>query len=242
VQEELAEFDQKFEALSKEMESMDEVLSRKRGVVTFSDIVRAEGYKDILASIGNDLSGKEAEKVEIQTELKQLGAELRAFGDGEAIQKTYTARMKEYLNALNVSVLRDEDYSTQYKVVKTNVLGSDLPRSLLAQYVAFLTTMREHNDFVLCPLVIDSPFQQEQDQANKLAITEFIFLHSKSAPQMLLATVNTESVAREVAEREKANIIELDAKFGLLQADEYRSTLEWLGPLHETMLANAERQ
>jgi hypothetical protein len=45
----------------------------------------------------------------------------------------YQARMKEYLNSLNVSVLDESDYKTLEKQIKNNALGSDLPRSLLAR-------------------------------------------------------------------------------------------------------------
>src|SRR5260221_13112519 len=98
--------------------------------------------------------------------------------------------MKEFLGELNVHVLEASDYKTYSKLIKNNALGSDLPRSLLAQYIAFLHTMDKFNDFVVCPLVIDSPKQQEQDADNERAIFDFIFKRRLKAQQLILGTVS----------------------------------------------------
>ncbi len=226
-----------YDRLSQEMSVLDEVLSRKRGDVTFAEIVKAEGYKDVIESMSLDLERQQERLAKLEIQLKALKKDLRSFGDGAEVRDYYQARMKEYLNALNVRVLEEKDYSTIYKVVKENALGSDLPRALVAQYFAFLAVMRKFNEFVLAPMVVDSPFQQEQDAENRDAITEFIFSHTLPGQQLVLATVDRDGAMGQQLEERDVNVIRLEEQYSLLSKSAFRSTIEWLAPLHEATLA-----
>ena len=132
--------------------------------------------------------------------------------------------MKEFLNQLNVFVLDENDYKTLEKAIKNNALGSDLPRSLLAQYFAFLHTMQKFNEFVMCPMVIDSPKQQEQDKSNVDAIFKFIFKNTLPKQQLVVGTVSLDFLSDDIIP-ENAKRVRLEGKFGLLRPDEYEEVL-----------------
>jgi hypothetical protein len=227
-----------YDALANDMAAIDEVLTRRRGDVTFAEVVKSEGYKDVVRSITQDVDEKEKDKSEIDVRLKEIRKALREFGDGGEIRDYYRAKMKEYLNALNVQVLEERDYSTVYKVIRENALGSDLPRALVAQYFSYLAVMLKFNKFVVAPMVVDSPFQQEQDDTNRDAITEFIFSRLLPNQQLVLATVDTDGAMADRLEARDVNVIRLESQYALLKRNKYESTREWLAPLHEATLSS----
>ncbi|OEJ66811.1 hypothetical protein [Magnetovibrio blakemorei] len=147
--------------------------------------------------------------------------------------------MKEFLNSLNVGVLSEDDYKTLDRQIKNNALGSDLPRALLAQYFAFLSTINEFNTVVFCPMLIDSPFQQEQDPANRKAILDFIVSKKLDNQQMILATVSVDEFS-DNSELENATRHELDNKLSVLTNDQYMSVLTDIEEMHSQTLATPE--
>ena len=114
------------------------------------------------------------------------------------INEFYQARMKEFLSLLRVNVLSTEDYKTIERQIKTNALGSDLPRSLLAQIFALLHTMDKFNKAIVCPMVLDSPLQQEQDPENIAAIFRFIFSKIVAGQQLVLGTLTVKDLPKGI--------------------------------------------
>lgn len=144
--------------------------------------------------------------------------------------------MKFGLNLLNVHVLTEDNYNTPSKLIKINATGSDLPRSLLAQYYSFLHVMNKYNSFVTCPLVIDSPFQQEQDAKNSPAILNFILSNAIENQQLILGTVSVDNIIEDQTILDEVKIIEFKDKYSLLSADLYEDVLADIGTLHEKTL------
>lgn len=136
-----------------------------------------------------------------------------------------------------MQVLTEEDYKTPQTVIKNNALGSDLPRSLLGQYVSYVQTMKKFNDFTICPFVIDSPFQQEQDSTNATAIFNFIFSNALEGQQLILGTVKRDGVVEDKDIPEDCLKILLDEKFSLLTFEDYPDVVSEIEPLHNQTLA-----
>jgi hypothetical protein len=236
VNEELKELDAKYDELFKKMNSIDDIMQVKRESITFAEVVAAEGYKDVLRSIGSDLSALDEQHGALETAILGLKADTKLDTKmKEQIVDFYQQSMKSSLNSLNVHVLEPENYETPYKVIDANALGSDLPRSLLAQYFSFLKTIEKFNKFVLCPLVIDSPLQQDQDKANAGTIFDFIFANTLKDQQLILGTVQLEGLKSSRLPSD-LNVISLEKEFSLLSPDEYHSVLEEVHPLHSLTL------
>jgi hypothetical protein len=144
--------------------------------------------------------------------------------------------MKEFLGNLNVNVLSTEDYKTFDRQIKANALGSDLPRSLLAQHFSYLHTMSRFNQATVCPLVIDSPLQQEQDRHNIGAIFSFIFSRVILGQQLMLGTLHFDEVPKELVPT-NAKRIHLTQELHLLCEDQYADVLNRIGVMHEQTLA-----
>jgi predicted nucleic acid-binding Zn-ribbon protein len=229
--------DSKYKAISAELAPIQELLKRKKENVTFAEFVAAEGMKDIVSSMTTDINALAAREDDLRKSIEGLEEVMKLDSKRKRqINEFYQARMKEFLANLSVNVLSMDDYKTIEKQIKTNALGSDLPRSLLAQHFAFLHTMTQFNPSIACPLVIDSPLQQEQDTGNISAIFSFIFSRVTLGQQLFLGTLHLDDVPKELIPT-AARSIHLSQELHLLEKDQYADVFDRIGKMHEETLA-----
>jgi AAA15 family ATPase/GTPase len=237
VTERLEAAEEEYRLVADKLAPIEEVLQRKRENVTFAEFVSSEGYKDIMSSLSADINGFLAKENELREVLQPLQSELKIDASlRKEINEHYQARMKEFLSDLSVNVLEVSDYKTFDRQIKINALGSDLPRSLLAQCFSFLHTMTKFNSAVACPLVLDSPLQQEQDADNINAIFKLIFSKLLPQQQLILGTLTTAMTPPGLIPA-SAKVIHLTEELHLLQPSLYREVLDKIGKLHHDTLA-----
>jgi hypothetical protein len=236
----LQEVENEYTQVSQQVADVEGILARTKESVTLSEVIASEGMKEMLNSLNADIDLMIDREQVIQNSLTQNANGLKVDASRKKeIVAWYKARMKEFLNALNVGVLSEDDYKNLDSQIKLNALGSDLPRSLLAQYFAFLHTMKEYSSFVLCPMLIDSPFQQEQDPTNSQAILNFMLSRRLQGQQMILATISIDEFSENPAVID-ATTHRLTDKLHLLQQDQYQNVLADIGELHNETLASGD--
>ncbi len=112
-----------------------------------------------------------------------------------------------------------------------------MPLPIIGKIKTVLNSLtRQFNSFVYCPLIIDSPRQQEQDNKNTDAIFEFIFSSVLDEQQLILGTVDYEDAEID----SKINVIELKTKHSLLSSEQYQDVYDEVAPLHKETLAVSE--
>jgi predicted nucleic acid-binding Zn-ribbon protein len=229
--------EEKYREVTAELAPIEDLLKRRREKVTFAEFIAAEGMKEIVGSLSEDINGLAAQEEDIRKSLDSLQGDLKVDSKRKKeINDYYQVRMKEYLASLSVNVLSAGDYKTFDKQIRTNALGSDLPRSLLAQYFAFLQTMAKFNPSIACPLVLDSPLQQEQDKDNIGAIFRFIFSRVLPGQQLILGTLTVDNAPEGVIPA-NAKRIHLTDELHLLQKTQYTDVVNRIGKMHEQTLA-----
>lgn len=235
--EQLRHLDEQYGKFEPRIVEISALLQLRRSEVTFKDIIRSEGQKDVLQTMSSEIMVADKEQTELERITEDLKKDMRPDADlKKRIVEYYRAKMKESLNSLHVHVLAESDYKVPDKPIKTNAMGSDLPRSLLAQHMSLLHTMSEFNKFTVCPLIIDSPLQQEQDRENSRAIFEFIFANSLSDEQVIIGTLEGGDVRSVVKSVGDVTTIDLAGKYSLLVSEEYESVLNEVSPLHDMTL------
>lgn len=86
---------------------------------------------------------------------------------------------------------------------------------MLAFYFAILKTIEKFSTTTICPIVIDSPKQQDQDDENWKRMLEFIRDQRPTDAQMILGLVD------EVGIDMGGDVIELKDERQLLQKDQF---------------------
>lgn len=237
----LQRVEEEYKQVSAQLQEVEAALARTKENVTLSELIASEGMKEMIITLNNDIQEMLIREESLSEQLvgNAKGLKVDSIRKKEIVT-WYKARMKEHLNALNVGVLSEDDYNSLDKQIKNNALGSDLPRALLAQYFAFLSTMDKFNSFVLCPMLIDSPFQQEQDPTNRKAILDFIVSKKLAGQQMILATVSVEEFA-DNTELDDATRHELDNKLSILRKESFRTVLDQIEQMHSETLASSKQ-
>ncbi|MEQ9087093.1 MAG: hypothetical protein RIE23_07860 [Pontimonas sp.] len=236
---ELEQVEAEYRKASEQLKEVEATLARTKENVTLSELIVSEGMKEMISTLNSDIQEMINREEVVNGKIMENAKELKIDSKRKReILIWYKARMKEFLNELNVGVLSEGDYNTLDRQIKYNALGSDLPRALLAQYLAFLNTMNEFNNFIVCPFLIDSPFQQEQDPTNRKAILDFIITSKLDNQQMILATISVDEFP-ENPELQNATRIEFDNKLSLLRSDQYQAVLSDIEVMHRETLASA---
>lgn len=168
-----------------------ELLSRKRGQVTFARLLERAGQKAFSAQLEEQIRELSGELAQIDGRIMEARAAIEASKSVDRKQMVgarYVSLMSDYLRHLSVTSLSEKDYSRLDFVIKET--GSDRPRAVLAYMFAILHLIWESPSSIRCPVVLDSPNQQDQDPENHVRMLEFIRDFRPEDSQLVLFAVD----------------------------------------------------
>jgi uncharacterized Zn finger protein (UPF0148 family) len=221
--EDLASQANKLEAALREADrALDEIqvtLEAKRGDVSLVEVIESRGRR-----IASDLFFGQIEQLEAAiTELLGIIAkvdgrlsDLKDKKRRDSIVDYYSRHILDYLKRLDVTNY-NADAMTKIPA-RVSETGSDLPRALLANFLAILRTIHTHSTSLFAPIVVDSPNQQDQDTINVGSMIDLIVEARPDDAQTVLGTVSLHG--RKISD---GVVIEFTDKLSVLQAAEYES-------------------
>ena len=236
-QEKLHELDAKAQAerngisqLEERITRINHVLGVRKADVSFNDVVVAQGRNEA----GKIIRGRIDDiDVTISRKRREEDAEnetMRAAVSGERtreIKAFFKDRLFEF--AEHLSVRLDTGRPPPITSV-TFGRGSEGPRAIIAYYYAFLHTARRYSSCAFCPIVIDAPNQQGQDDMQR--VMRFIIDKRPPDSQVIVATEDlfglTESDATIVHVGKRAN--------QLLDEDKYDEVSDIVRPYLEHLI------
>lgn len=218
--------------------AMEELLSRKRGVMKLREIVDRAGvskaYETLDEQIRNIRESRAAQELTIQ-ELQQKQKALDDTKRRAEIKRRFNAIYSKFAVGLDVPPsLRERSGDIQRKPKQG---GSGGPRAVLAYYFALSHIAARYSDEVLPPLVLDSPHANAQDEINRPKVTEFIF-RNRVPGQQLIVALEDPPPPSVTLEGEGDKRIDLKKKYGLLQEPEYRHVYQVVEPLVRSAVAH----
>ncbi|MCE5302414.1 MAG: hypothetical protein LLF97_04810 [Planctomycetaceae bacterium] len=240
LQEELREIETRISDQQSRASQLGELLSKlrstldaKQGEVKLVDVIRSEGRKEVRGVLKNDITTLDTHIGEADGEIEKLKAEMATFTDrqhSKRIAESYRSRMRSYLAALAVVGLSEADYKRLDCTIRES--GSDLPRALLAYYFSILQTIRDNSSSTFCPIVIDSPKQQDQDEQNWKRILTFIRNNRPADSQLILGLVD------DLGEDLGGDVVELSDTYHALQNSAFDSVMEEMRPLLDASITD----
>lgn len=202
-------------------------LEAKKDDVTLLDVIESRGRRiasDQFLGQVEELDGKISN---LQNEISKIDRKLAELNDKKRrknIVSFYSRLILAYLNRLDVTNYSADDYT---KIpARIGETGSDLPRALLAYFLAILQTVHEHSTALFAPIVIDSPNQQDQDPKNVGSMIDLIMSSRLEDTQTILGTVSLHG--RKILD---GYVIELTDKLSVLNPGEYDDVLSSMQPL-----------
>jgi Chromosome segregation ATPases len=194
ISDEIKEYDRSFINKKINFEKIQELLNEKKAEIKLVDIIENEGkkrVKEIFITEQNEIYTKIGKA---KSTFDNLEAELKRINkEGETKKQTimsfYRSKLRTFLENLNIDADKTSKNIFERMDSKIKEQGSNLPRALLAYYFSFLHVMNEYSTSTFCPIVIDSPNQQEQDNENLKAIMNFIDKNQPKDSQLILSLV-----------------------------------------------------
>lgn len=205
-----------FGELTSEAQKLQELLSKRHQDVTFNDIVKREGEKEYRHRVIARIDKLDKIIGALDRAIDEASKDMRAAESPERraeILDRYKFLMASYSRRLKADSLDEGDYANIY--FKIRETGSDRPRAVLAYMFAILDLIQNGTNTPNCPIILDSPKQQDQDDANHALMLEFIRDQRPKGSQLILCLVDDNNVDFG------GEVIELTEKLWVLNADDY---------------------
>ncbi|UOY06567.1 AAA family ATPase [Muricauda sp. SCSIO 64092] len=204
---------------------IQEVLNKKQSEIKLMDVIENEGkrkvkeiFKEEQSQIYEKIGIAERKKSQLESQLKDID---KKGGDRkDKIMTEYRSKLHTYLSMLNINTETFSEKVFQRMDSPINETGSALPRALLAYYFTFLEIMNKYSTSSFCPIIIDSPNQQEQDKKNLEAIIKFIDENQPENSQLIIGLVDDDEYTFDLNEEDS-----------LLKADDYDEVYEEISPI-----------
>ncbi|NVK17695.1 MAG: hypothetical protein HWE30_03240 [Methylocystaceae bacterium] len=168
---------------------LEQILEEKRGKLKLKDIIDAEGERKLEKLLSSQINEARSELGSLLEKQNRLNRELRKITDKkrqEEIETFFYRKMVSYLNLLEVENVKHQDVE---KIdCRIQVTGNEQSRTVLSYYFAFLQTLTKYTDGSPCPIVIDTPLQQDPDPINIRRILNFILQKKPENSQLILST------------------------------------------------------
>lgn len=193
------------------------LLTEKQREVTLQDLINNEARKKVDVVLESDLRVARNTLTELEQRQALAKGALKSFDDSKrrkAILADYMLFMQKFLAELDVNTMDKRSYEKMYSQISET--GSDLPRALLAYQFTILKLAAARGSNAFCPIVIDSPNQQDQDIENYRKMLTFIRNTMEPSWQLILGTVQDINISFG------GSVLDLGHhKFGALRSEEY---------------------
>ncbi len=219
---------------------VERVLAARKADLTFRDVVAAEGRNEAVRIIREQRSSTDAAAGEKIRLIEQQQSRMDASANKERSQEIrdfFIDRLAKFSEQLDV---RLDDVRRQRMSSMVLGRGSEGPRGLIAYYYAFLHTANAHSSSAFCPIVIDAPNQQGQDDVHMPRIMQFIVDQRPERSQVIVASEKLFDLSPD-----SVDVVEVGkAKNQVLSEEHYAAV--WFGPtsanFSECLMHNRKRR
>lgn len=212
----IEDYNKKFDKNAAELKEVQEVLNYRQQEIELRDVIKSEGKKEMRDTFERKIQNETRLLGEHLAALNALNEELKQYDNSERkkeIKNLYLGLMQSYLAALDVENLKEDSYKEITTIIKDS--GSSKPRSLMAYYFSIFQVMQKYSTSTFCPIVIDSPNQQAQDDEHLPKIYDFIHKNQPNDSQLILGS------EEHLPSYFGGKVIELKSKNRLLQEDKF---------------------
>jgi hypothetical protein len=207
--------------LNEESNKIYSLLTSKKSQIELRDIIESEGKREVKQQIEKEKNEKNGKVLETTRKVTRFKDALKAFENKdreEGITTFFKRMMRIHLHDLDLLDVSQ----TQYAKLDAQLgeMGSSQPRIILAYFFAILKTIKKFGDSTFCPIIIDSPNQNGQDEIRLEKMLKFIVNMQIENSQVILGTETLGDIDLSSTD---CKIIEFKNKNTLLDENEYES-------------------
>ena len=187
IEEKVSKTINKYNILKEQFEKINIIIIQKKSDIKLIDIIKTEWKKELKNVFINEQVELNKEIDEIVESNTKLEKKLKIYINikrVKEIKSDYKKIIEGYFKDLDVSNISEKSYKKVHSSITET--WSDLPRALISYYMTILRLIVKNNSSSFCPIVIDSPNQQWQDNLHLPMILRFIINNSPSNSQVIL--------------------------------------------------------
>ena len=235
VDEQMRTAREQFSTTNSEIDRINELLETRRQQLSLREVIQAEGQRELREKVVADITTLEEGIDKLGSSISQSKRDMREATDKKRrkeIKQSYARLLQDIAVRLAVS----PSPTAMMKSVAPTVIanGSDMPRRLLAYYVALLHTIHRNTSGLYAPFVVDAVNQQDQENENLSKMLEILSSGLPEDTQLILSCVDTKDASFEGTQ------IKLTDKRSVLRVEEYDDVASEVRPLIEARF-EAER-
>ncbi len=222
-------------SLRAESEEVEALLRSKKENLVLHDVIKSEGRREMLGLLRRQLSALHEQLGVLDSREAETRKKMKEYDDPKRKKEIvgyYNNQAARMLDKLDVKNVHASAYKSLGAPIKDS--GSDVSRAVLAFVLASLRTIDKYSKCAMCPLVIDSPRQHDQDDHSFKLIREAIRDERPDQCQLILALTDDEGTDFG------GEIVELDRKRKVLDTEEFAEVSEEIRPLIERSLMSNE--
>jgi len=209
---------------------IDNLLDEERGEIKLRDMLKDESERIVDTTIAAErevidlaISGWSEKEDTANALMKELSDSERKA----KIVSFYAQKLTAFASDLGVDFGKAAKKSVSPKINETGSYG---PRASLAYHFALLHTIREFTTSCLCPIILDTPLQQDQDEKNATAMIAFALKNRPKDMQLVLGTVSMHGVEYD------GYSINPKVKESLLRREDFDEVSDYMRPFINKML------
>lgn len=209
---------------------IDALLEERRGEVKLRDMLKDESERVVDATIAAERAVIDEGIIKWQAREEEALKTMKAHSSAKRkaeIVAFYTKKLSAFAVELGVTFGAAAKKSVSPKINETGSYG---PRAILAYHFALLHTIREFTTSCLCPIILDTPLQQDQDDTNAAAIIGFALKNRPRDMQLVLGTVSLHGAEYG------GHVINPLVKESLLRSEEFDTVNTYMRPFINKML------
>jgi hypothetical protein len=209
---------------------IDAILEENRGEIKLRDMLNDESERILDVTIATERSVLDQGISDWRTSEDEAVERMKANSSARRkaeIVAFYAKKLRGFAWELGVEFSNSAKTSVSPKINETGSYG---PRAILAYHYALLHTIREFTTSCLCPIILDTPLQQDQDEDNAAAIIGFALKNRPKDMQLVLGTVSMHGV------KYVGHSINPTVKESLLSRDDFDEVSALMRPLINKML------
>lgn len=225
-QKELEKLENNISWTNAEIAKINQCLQYTKNDVSLEQIISMSGRKQVYSILDEELESINIEHIDLEQKITNCDKELKKFIKSDSQKKIFndfSEQIKSNYKDLGLITLAFEHKGIKCELSKES--GSDKTRLIFGYFLALISIIAKKSSACFCPIVIDSPRQNDVDQKNWELMLKLLKKELSSECQCILSLVDHTGIEFEGKE------IVLDDPYHLLNEEDFREAYSTIIPV-----------
>ncbi|WP_052245110.1 hypothetical protein [Halocynthiibacter namhaensis] len=217
--------------LSEKISKIESILESTRGELKLRDMLQDESNRMVDEIFNSETDELDLAIGKLDQKISESNSKMNEYEDRKRkkeIKDFYISKMASFCQKLDINNVPEVVYTKIRPAISE--AGSSQPRLFLAYYYAVLHTIAKYSTGFFCPIVIDTPKQQDQDDDHAETMIRFCIENKPDGTQLILASGSLHDVTIQ------GEVIEPQTKHSILEATQFEAVNGFMSPFIKSAL------